>query len=91
VSFLAYVQLVFAAALTARKMTHAIFLSSVGGAAAALLLGIVLTRELGIYGALIGLLCTGAVINGMLWRSYLKGLHTGSEPGRVGPVGPKVR
>ena len=74
VAFLAYIQMVFAAALTAKRMTRVIFIGTCGGAVVTLLLSCLLIKAMGIYGALLGMLLTGVAITALLWRGYVKSM-----------------
>ena len=70
VAFMAYIQMVLAAALTARKLTRHVFVATAGGAIVTLLLSGTLIRMMGIYGALVGMLLTALAIAALLWRGY---------------------
>ncbi|HZL38402.1 MAG TPA: polysaccharide biosynthesis C-terminal domain-containing protein [Tepidisphaeraceae bacterium] len=73
VAFLSYVQMVFAAALTARRLTHYIFMGSIAGAVVTLVLGVALTRAMGIDGALMGMILTGAAVTVVYGLAYRRG------------------
>ena len=73
VTFFAYIQMVLAAALTARRETRHVFLGTVGGAIVTVVLSYGLIELIGIYGALVGMLLTGMAIAALMWRGYRKG------------------
>ena len=92
VAFSAYIQMVLAAALTAKRATRAIFLATVGGAIVTVVLSCVLIKVMGIYGALVGMFLTGLVIAALLWR-ISKSLQwrqcaASSRPRRLRPITP---
>jgi O-antigen/teichoic acid export membrane protein len=73
VTFFAYIQMVLAAALTARRQTRHVFLGTVGGAIVTAVLSCALIRLMGIHGALVGMLLTGMAIAALMWRGYRSG------------------
>lgn len=70
VTFFAYIQMVLAAALTAKLLTRYVFLGAVGGAVVTLALSGALIKLMGIYGALVGMMVTGLATTALLWRGY---------------------
>lgn len=70
VAFLTYVQMVAAAALTAKRETRFIFVGSVWGAVIAVAFGAMLIKLLGVYGALAGMLLTGGTVCTLYWKAY---------------------
>jgi O-antigen/teichoic acid export membrane protein len=70
VAFLTYAQMMVAAALTAKRRTRYIFMGSVWGAAIALLIGTMMIKLLGVYGALVGMLLTAATVCTLYWKAY---------------------
>lgn len=72
VTFFAYIQMVLAAALTARRITRDVFFGTVGGAIVTLTLSWPLIKLMGIHGALVGMLLTALAITALLWRGYRK-------------------
>ncbi|HEX4123613.1 MAG TPA: polysaccharide biosynthesis C-terminal domain-containing protein [Tepidisphaeraceae bacterium] len=79
VAFLNYLQLVVAAALTAKHMTRQIFLGSAVGAAIALVVSYPLILWLGIDGALAAMILTSTIVTVYLWRQYRREI-TGDLP-----------
>ena len=75
VTFFAYIQMVLAAALPAKRMTRDVFLGTVGGAIVTLALSWVLIKWMGIYGALVGMLLTALAIAALMWRGYRRSME----------------
>jgi O-antigen/teichoic acid export membrane protein len=76
VAFLAYIQMVLSAALTAKRATRVIFIGTLGGAVVSLAVSVVLIKLMGTYGALLGMMLTALVIAALLWRGYFASLTT---------------
>jgi O-antigen/teichoic acid export membrane protein len=75
VAFLAYIQMVLSAALTAKRMTRHVFFGTVGGAVVTAALSFAMIKLLGIYGALLAMILTGAAITALLWRGYMQSMR----------------
>jgi O-antigen/teichoic acid export membrane protein len=83
VAFLNYLQLVVAAALTAKHMTRTIFIASAIGAAIALVVSYPLILALGINGALIAMILTSAIVTVFLWQQYRREISSRDLPAPV--------
>ena len=80
VAFVAFIQMVLSAALTARRMTRHVFMATGAGTIVTVLFSFPLIKVMGIYGALIGMLFTGLAMTAMLWRGY-QSSYKGATPG----------
>jgi O-antigen/teichoic acid export membrane protein len=85
-AFLNYMQMVVAAALSAKRLTHLIFISSVWGGAIALSLSWPLIKFLGIDGAIVCMILTAVIVSILYLRAYWRNVSTDEEPNRI-PAG----
>jgi O-antigen/teichoic acid export membrane protein len=79
-AFLNYMQMVVAAALSAKRLTHLIFTSSIYGGAIALSLSWVLIKFLGIDGAVVCMMLTAVIVSILYLRAYLGNVSTVDRP-----------
>jgi len=79
-AFLNYMQMVVAAALSAKRLTHLIFSSSVYGGVIALSLSWVLIKSLGIDGAVVCMMLTALIVSILYLRAYRANVSTVQIP-----------
>jgi O-antigen/teichoic acid export membrane protein len=79
-AFLNYMQMVVAAALSAKQLTRLIFTSSVYGGAIALALSWVLIKFLGIDGAVVCMMLTAVIVSILYVRAYRRNVSTVEDP-----------
>jgi O-antigen/teichoic acid export membrane protein len=79
-AFLNYMQMVVAAALSAKRLTHLIFTSSVYGGVIALALSWFLIKLLGIDGAVVCMMLTAVIVSILYVRAYRKNVSPVGEP-----------
>jgi O-antigen/teichoic acid export membrane protein len=75
-AFLSYLQMVIAAALTARRHTRAIFLGSIWGCVLALVMSPICIKAFGSNGAIITIIVTTLAVTIAFARTYFKTLNT---------------
>jgi O-antigen/teichoic acid export membrane protein len=80
VAFVAFLQMVLSAALTAKRKTRYVFIATGAGAIVTVFASFPLIKLMGIYGALVGMLGAGLAITAMLWRGYQSSFND-SVPG----------
>ena len=69
-AFVAYVSLIIAAALKARRMTRSVFAAYAWTSLVAVSFGWLFIRSFGVEGALVGMILTSIVASVVFWRSY---------------------
>jgi O-antigen/teichoic acid export membrane protein len=80
-AFLSYVQMVVAAALAAKRLTHSIFVSSIWGGLIALAMSWFMIKLFGSDGAVVCMGLTALIVTALFWRSYQRFVDpTSSQP-----------
>lgn len=82
-AFLNYMQMVVAAALSAKRLTHLIFTSSVYGGLIALSMSWVLIKFMGIDGAVVCMMLTAVIVSILYIRAYRRNVTVIDEQGLI--------